>query len=345
MATDQGQQYPLKVCTWNCRGIEGHRNKLELFLHEEAISILMLQETFLKPHQKLYIKGCRIFRKDQDDGPKGSVALCTKSNICSTNIPMDTKMEAVAAELFLQGKKFRAISVYQPSPKLLTKKDIKTLTEEDKTLIGGDFNAKHQAWGSRRSNPAGRTLFRIITQTTGINIWAPEDNTTLPTMRTAGDILDIFISSRCKHISQIDTFIKLQVASDHLPVVCTWGFGPTPVNTVKLSTQRQKFKHLSADLGVTRAAPITNSEIEAEAHSFQTGITDLIAQCTTSIRINHANHLNLNSQQKALIQNKNNTRYRWIHHRRIEVKRMPQKQSKQHKHKEEKWFNTGVCFS
>lgn len=71
----------------------------------------------------------------------------------------------------------------------------------------------------------------------------------------------------------------------------------------------------------------------------------MIAQCTTSFRITQANHLNLNPQQKALVQTKNNTRYRWIHHRRIEDKRILQKQTKLvkamlSKHKEEKWFNT-----
>lgn len=138
---------PLKACTWNCRGINAHRNELDLFLAEENISILMLQETFLRPHHRFHLKGYTTYRKDRPDGPKGGVALCIKSNLCSVATPMDTDIEAVAADFYHQGVHLRAVSVYKPPPKGLLPQDLQRLLAQNNTLLGGDFNSKHPALG------------------------------------------------------------------------------------------------------------------------------------------------------------------------------------------------------
>ncbi|KAL4084132.1 hypothetical protein QTP88_027967 [Uroleucon formosanum] len=61
-------------------------------------------------------------------------------------------------------------------------------------IIGGDFNAKHHAWGCRANNPRGVVLHNFI-NTNNFNILSPPKPTYWPSsLRKKPDILDIFVA-------------------------------------------------------------------------------------------------------------------------------------------------------
>jgi len=62
-------------------------------------------------------------------------------------------------------------------------------------IIGGDFNAKHHAWGCRPNNPRGIVLQNFI-NINNFNILSPPKPTYWPSsIRKKPDILDIFVAN------------------------------------------------------------------------------------------------------------------------------------------------------
>ena len=86
-----------------------------------------------------------------------------------------------------------------------------------RTIVAGDFNAKHTNWGSRTNNKAGRKLWDLQ-QCTNVQIIGPDKPTFLPNrLNCKPDILDIAV------VKDISTPLRAEVInelnSDHLPVI------------------------------------------------------------------------------------------------------------------------------
>lgn len=74
------------------------------------------------------------------------------------------------------------------------------------TSIGGNPNAKHPAWDSRRINANGKDVFKAITGTKGDGIWTPENYTLIPAW---GDVIDGFLGFTMLAPRQIDALFEL----------------------------------------------------------------------------------------------------------------------------------------
>jgi hypothetical protein len=87
-------------------------------------------------------------------------------------------------------------------------------------LVGGDFNAKHQYWGSRLISPKGRELYQTI-QEKQLVILSTGEPTYWPTdINKTPDLLDFFIFKGLPHNS-LDTKPNLEIVSDHIPIITT----------------------------------------------------------------------------------------------------------------------------
>lgn len=73
-----------KLCIWNANGAWKHRNELEVILHENEITVLLLSETHLKPGDWFYIRGYNIWRRNRLEIPGGGVAVCVSSETIGT---------------------------------------------------------------------------------------------------------------------------------------------------------------------------------------------------------------------------------------------------------------------
>ena len=79
----------LKILHWNAQSITNisTAKQLELFLLEEQIDIVSLNETFLKDQNKFHLNGYKIYRNDRLDAAKGGVAIAIKNSIKHAPLP------------------------------------------------------------------------------------------------------------------------------------------------------------------------------------------------------------------------------------------------------------------
>ena len=64
----------LNIMFWNCQGIRPKRKELELYLTENSIDIIALNETFLNKKYTFKVPGYDTIRKDRSTGVRGGVA-------------------------------------------------------------------------------------------------------------------------------------------------------------------------------------------------------------------------------------------------------------------------------
>ena len=156
----------INIGQWNCRSAISNKVNLENFLFEEKIHLAMLSETWFKPERYIAFSGYNIVRNDRLDG-KGGVAILLKQNIKYTEISGSN-----LDNIFYVGLKIRLknnieltlISVYiKPNTKIKLSTWNKFLSLFKKPfLIGGDFNAHHEAWGCSESDIYGKTLLESL---------------------------------------------------------------------------------------------------------------------------------------------------------------------------------------
>ena len=68
----------LNILVWNCQIIRPKRKELELYLKENVIDIIALNETFLNKKLNFHITGYDTIRNDRSIGQGGGVALIIK---------------------------------------------------------------------------------------------------------------------------------------------------------------------------------------------------------------------------------------------------------------------------
>ena len=71
----------LNILFWNCQGIRPKRKELELYLKENVIDIIALNETFLNKKLNFCISGYDTVRNDCSTGRKGGVAFLIKHGL------------------------------------------------------------------------------------------------------------------------------------------------------------------------------------------------------------------------------------------------------------------------
>ena len=84
-------------------------------------------------------------------------------------------------------------------------------------LVGGDWNAKHTAWGGRLTTPKGRTLFYTISgnnctyYSTGEPIYWPTDPRRLP------DLIDVFVTrGMAADYARVESVFQLSLTTRRL---------------------------------------------------------------------------------------------------------------------------------
>ena len=92
------------ILFWICQGIRSKRKELELYLKENVIDIIALNETFLSKRHNFKIPGYDTIRNDRSTG-QGGVAILVKYGLVvnkeygNNNFNIITDNEALAIEL------------------------------------------------------------------------------------------------------------------------------------------------------------------------------------------------------------------------------------------------------
>ena len=71
----------LNITFWNCQGVRSKRKELELYLNENSIDIIALNETFLTKKVNFTIPCYDTIRNDRSTGQKGGVAFLVKHGL------------------------------------------------------------------------------------------------------------------------------------------------------------------------------------------------------------------------------------------------------------------------
>ena len=66
------------ILFWNCQGIRPKRKELELYLKENAIDVIALNETFLSKKHNFKIPGYDTIRNERSTGQERGVAFLVK---------------------------------------------------------------------------------------------------------------------------------------------------------------------------------------------------------------------------------------------------------------------------
>uniref|UniRef100_A0A147BLN2 Putative tick transposon n=1 Tax=Ixodes ricinus TaxID=34613 RepID=A0A147BLN2_IXORI len=149
---------------WNCRGLLHNIDDIHFLLNELRPIALALQETHLTSKHTRVLSNYHLFRKDRSSShSSGGVAIVVQGGVACVEVPLDTPLEAVAAQI-LTDRLITVVSFYLPPHIPIHMHDLQKLLTQlpQPFLILGDFNAHHTMWGSARIDSRGGLIERFL---------------------------------------------------------------------------------------------------------------------------------------------------------------------------------------
>lgn len=306
---------PLKMMNWNACSIGAKKIELSSFLHEHSIDVGIITETHLKPKNTFSLPGYSTIRLDRTRSNGGGVCIIIKHGIRFFVLPhfATTTIESLGVEIESTSGNIRVIAVYCPRQCKDTdgssssfKNDLSMLTRcGTKLVIGGDLNARHEAWRNHTRNRNGCLLFDHA-QLGHYTIEFPDD----PTFVSAAGVpstLDVFLANF--NISKPVTVNDL--SSDHSPVVCEINSRTTPsparnrkdYNNVNWVAFQRTVDSLVED----NPALNTAEDIDTALETLQRAIDTADERCVRRLPLK-GEYLRIDPNTKYLIQVRNSCR-------------------------------------
>lgn len=304
----------LKIVFWNAQSINNTTKKrlIELFLDSEQVDILLLAETFLKPHIPFQIKNFTVYRNDRIQQGHGGVAIAIRSCIDHKLVsPMNTQhIETLSIEIKVNSEPIKISVAYNPKASIHFKSDlIKMTNTNEKFMIFGDFNAHHPSWNCQNTNTLGKSLFEHQ-QNSDFIIYNTADHTHFPHSGRTPSTLDLLLSN-----SSINFNLCIHndhFSSDHAPIICS-------TSSIIQHTQQKIFDYAKANWKRYRCiinekinelpTPNTTAEIDIAFEQF----TELIQTSKIAcVPVKSSKHFSpITDNTKKLIQMKNSMKRRW----------------------------------
>ena len=150
---------------WNCRGLRGSREEIEIIINKYSPAVFCIQETKLKNGQEQTFKNHHAYYNCTESGG-GGVAILVKDNVPHSQISLSTKIQAVAVRIDIDGKAYSVCSIYIPPDNTvnISIKDLKDLKSQIKSpvIFMGDFNSHSLMWGFSEPDSRGKILEKFI---------------------------------------------------------------------------------------------------------------------------------------------------------------------------------------
>jgi hypothetical protein len=273
----------LQIAFFNANGLRGSRNELETFADDHDLDLILVGETKLQAGvADPKIRGFVLYRSDRDRGPGGGTAIYVRNATphYQITLPVLQSLEATAVRVETANGPLTIISCYHPPRILLRENDITEILDTGTSVIAaGDFNAKHQAWGSRVANRNGRILYELA-DAIDLLVEAPPEPTYYSPLGHRADTLDIALLKNVPLQTRLHVVNALD--SDHLPVLMHIG---DEANDENLNTQVQITNWpLFAEILETDFGPIPRIEsvedLENAAGVFEEKITTAMSNST-----------------------------------------------------------------
>ena len=235
----------LNITFWNCQGIRPKRKELELYLNENSIDIIALNETLLNKKVNFKIQGYDTIRNDRSTGSRGGVAFLVKHGLVvnkelrNADFNIITDNEALAINLELSSKQNLTLAtIYCPNGKrnfslFQTINDL-----SDNVMFVGDFNSKLEAFGCASKNDSGPILKNIQNKLNLLYLNNAE-HTYMDWRNGNTDILDMAFITPKLALHDFQFLIGIDLGSDHLPIEIS--IDTTPHRNTFTNHTRYKF--------------------------------------------------------------------------------------------------------
>lgn len=232
----------MEIISWNVNSIKNKVSELRLLATKINPEVIMLQETWLKPHEEFKLNNYEILRTDREGRPRGGTALAIRSDIEFEEIQVKLgKIENTAANITIKNKNIKIISAYLP-PNKINKKDIATLRKiHPSGIVCGDFNAKHINWGAIKTDRTGKYLEELCQAEELILHIPPEPTRQAQRRRDRNAILDYALTTECCQDLTINVLNNEGTTSDHFPLLVKTEIGkPHSIrDNIKLKTKME----------------------------------------------------------------------------------------------------------
>ena len=103
------------VIQWNCRGLRGNREQIEILIDKYNPAAICLQETRLRHDTSQTFKYYSTYYSSTDTGD-GGVGILVKNTCIHSNLPLRTNLQAVAVCVTLNNKSYTICSIYISHP-------------------------------------------------------------------------------------------------------------------------------------------------------------------------------------------------------------------------------------
>lgn len=213
----------MRVMAWNACDLNSKVAKLSQFLRDDPVDALLVNETWLRPGDRLTFPNYRVYRNNRLVGRRGGTAILirqtTKHSLVA--VPALRSLEATSLDVEVRGLgPLRLIAVYAPPSRVCDTDDYDRLFAcNAPVLLAGDLNAKHPLWGCSSTNEFGSKVFRFLSLT-DVEVHSPD----VPTYFRPGtrpDILDIALTRGLPSYLHVESAPDL--SSDHNPIYITFG--------------------------------------------------------------------------------------------------------------------------
>ena len=159
----------LKIAHLNIQSISNKLDELKLFLIENSIDIMLINETFLTPSKKIKIKDYSIIRKDRKNRKGGGICFIIHDTIDHNQVNLlrtTDQDECLAFEFQKLGSCDHSLilaAYYSPPDKIINKYLLEEIFEiSENVILLGDLNAQHQSWFSNKTNQSGSIIKDLI---------------------------------------------------------------------------------------------------------------------------------------------------------------------------------------
>lgn len=219
-------QRHLRLVFWNANGMSPEKTRLlKLLLDQRQADIALINETHLRPVDKLKLAGFHVYREDHVS-PSGiayrGLAILVRRRIVHQLLPVPTLSAAYAlgVEICINHQPTRVFAFYRPPQLRLAVADVRVLLDSLPTVVAGDFNLKHTAWNANTNTSEGTRLLDDA-ELHGYVVLGPEAPTHYPGNRLQlPDVIDLAVMRGITATVNCDV-LDDHLLSDHQPVCLT----------------------------------------------------------------------------------------------------------------------------
>jgi exonuclease III len=215
----------LRILHMNVNGIRLRKLEVQQYLTEKKPSVVLLNETKLsgKPMPRFSgYKTAALRDRTINQLQGGGVAILIASDFMCNDVSPDSD-DIAAVEIYADTVKYVIISYYcRPDGRSLDAPLLEQfINRNDRVIIAGDLNAKHQYFGSSCTDRRGEELLEFVNNNDLIVVNDPDQMTRHDTASGHSDLIDYVIMTKLAAAKCIDCYVGEDIGSDHFPLHAT----------------------------------------------------------------------------------------------------------------------------